>query len=491
MSTGKKHTSNPDLHALSGYENFIDERYVGNITIGGHSFEVILDTGSPDFWISTNATFENAINTSVISGTDYGTKGGQSGVSGYILMAEAEFGGFTIHNQTFVDVTNMTTEDGTGLLFPGVSGLVGLSPPTAGNDIQQSLSKAKSPYNGSRPVSNIFAQYPYFPPQFTMLFSRYYGNNITSSGGEFTFGDPISGYEYIEDAPAMPVIDNFLFEQYWSIHMDAIIINGKRFEAGPTGAKNLTAILDAGTPTALMDSEFVDMLYGADTPRFQDDTISYAPCDLKINMTFVFGDVEMPINPLDLTTPNNVTQNGTVECYGSFERLSGFPPGTLLLGDSFLRNVYTLYNHNPNRNWGNTTRPYVQMIPLTDPNEAWANFENWNQQRLDSWKNISSIVNNYDSSDNSSDSSNDAKVSTGAHLAGDVTDSTPASSSSPDFSALTRNSYIILGLLAGVLVLVLVVLGVSCAGQRSKTGQGYRVVAPMGEQKTFVSSYSE
>ncbi|EED81734.1 predicted protein [Postia placenta Mad-698-R] len=349
---------------------------------------VILDTGSPDFWISTNVTFENAINTSVISGTNYGTKGGQSRVSGYILTAEAEFGGFTVHNQTFVDVTNMTTEDGTGLLFPG------------------SLSKAKSPYNGSRPVSNIFAQYPYFPPQFTMLFSRYYGNNITSSGGEFTFGDPISGYEYIEDAPAMPVIDNFLFEQ-------------------PTGAKNLTAILDAGTPTALMDSEFVDMLYA------------------------------------------------------------------LLLGDSFLRNVYTLYNHNPNRNWGNTTRPYVQMIPLTDPNEAWANFENWNQQRLDSWKNISSIVNNYDSSDNSSDSSNDAKVSTGAHLAGDVTDSTPASSSSPDFSTLTRNSYIILGLLAGVLVLVLVVLGVSCAGQRSKTGQGYRVVAPMGEQKTFVSSYSE
>lgn len=187
----------------------------------------------------------------------------------------------------------------------------------------------------------------------------------------------------------------------------------------------------------------------------------------------------------------------------------------LLLGDSFLRNVYTLYNHNPNKNWGNTTRPYVQMIPvrlqpaslpcrvpnersflfpcfqLTDPNEAWANFDNWNQQRLDSWKNISSTVNNYDSSDNSSDSSNDAKVSTGAHLAGDVADSTPASSSSPDFSALTRNSYIILGLLAGVLVLVLVVLGLSCAGQRSKTVRGYRVVAPMGEQKTFVSSYSE
>ncbi|OSX61309.1 hypothetical protein POSPLADRAFT_1047533 [Postia placenta MAD-698-R-SB12] len=400
MPTRKKHTSNPDLHVLSGYENILD---------------VILDTGSPDFWISTNVTFENAINTSVISGTNYGTKGGQSRVSGYILMAEAEFGGFTVHNQTFVDVTNMTTEDGTGLLFPG------------------SLSKAKSPYNGSRPVSNIFAQYPYFPPQFTMLFSRYYGNNITSSGGEFTFGDPISGYEYIEDAPAMPVIDNSLFEQYWSIHMDAIIINGKRFEAGPTGAKNLTAILDAGTPTALMDSEFVDMLYGADTPRFQDDTISYAPCDLEINMTFVFGDVEMPINPLDLTTPNNVTQNGTVECYGSFERLSGFPPGTLLLGDSFLRHVYTLYNHNPNRNRGNTTRPYVQMIP----------------------------------------------VSTGAHLAGGIAGSAVTSSSSPDFSTLTRNSYIILGLLAGVLVLVLVVLGVSCAGQRSKTGRGYRVVAPM------------
>lgn len=42
MSTGKRHTSNPDLHALSGYENFIDERYVGNITIGGHSFEARL-----------------------------------------------------------------------------------------------------------------------------------------------------------------------------------------------------------------------------------------------------------------------------------------------------------------------------------------------------------------------------------------------------------------------------------------------------------------
>lgn len=106
--------------------------------------QVILDTGSPDLWIVTDSALSGSTNTSVAAQLNYGTDStDSSSIMGSIFLADVDFGGFSISNQAYskptrgrrmrihanlltVDVPNNTVSS--GLLAPGMGGLIGLSP---------------------------------------------------------------------------------------------------------------------------------------------------------------------------------------------------------------------------------------------------------------------------------------------------------------------------------------------------------------------------
>ena len=55
-----------------------------------------------------------------------------------------------------------------------------------------------------------------------------------------------------------------------------------------------------------------------------DGPIWQLPCDIEVNVTFKFGGVAFPVNPLDTTVDLNATDNdGNRICFGAVRTISG------------------------------------------------------------------------------------------------------------------------------------------------------------------------
>lgn len=86
-------------------------------------------------------------------------------------------------------------------------------------------------------------------------------------------------------------------------------------------------------------------------------------------LTGIFSGIEYPINPLDLTRIITLGSysNGTNEtiCINTFQKAdTSSEDYDIILGDSFMRNVYALFN------FGNWTTPgdkppYVQLLSVS------------------------------------------------------------------------------------------------------------------------------
>ncbi|GBE87459.1 acid protease [Sparassis crispa] len=433
------------VDTLSGFDNVANERYIGDITVGGTAFEVILDTGSNDLWVDTaGVSLDYFYNTSVAGEINYGIDGQYSFAEGFILQTNVTFSNYTV-DQVFINALNVSA---TGVLLPGVSGLLGLGPPTQQSVASSQLQLGSSAFSGLTVLENIFLRNTDIPPQITIYMSRNTGTGEID-GGEFTIGEALPEYAQIADTPQLPAIDSPL-GPLWTIQFDGLVINGQTYQQTGVGSTNFTASLDSGTPTAFIDSYFYDRIYGSNPNSI--------PCDTQINVSLIISGQEFPIHPIDLTIPESGTSVSNAICSAAMYSLPN-SPGMFLLGDTFLRNVYTLHNFNNYSQVGDPL-PYTQLLSVTDANAAAIQFPSLNIARLEAF--------------NTSDSSSSATVS------GDLAEasSTPSPSSTPNLSELTRNTYIIMGLLGGALLLLIAIAIISIRNHNQT--RGYRRVGGGG-----------
>ncbi|EED81151.1 predicted protein [Postia placenta Mad-698-R] len=330
------------------------------IVVSGKSFEVVLDTGSHDFWLASASGITNYTNTSVSATLDYLQDTGiASSVSGFTLLADTQFANFTVHDQAFLaDVVNASAflED-----INAHDGFLGLAPPTANGTISLALQKANvTVSNGSSILENIFAQNPDVEPQFTMLMSRNDGVQ-TTSGGIFTLGNPLPEYANITDQPILPIVNTTTGRQHWTVMVDSIIFNNDTIPMNPWISRS--------------------------SPFDQPNTALGLPCTAMTELAFVIGGITYPVDPLDLVAPFGWFTNGTVACGGTFVTVdNGDTSPTMVLGQTFLRNTYALYNLNPTGNGNkNTTLPFVQLLSVTDAKEAAENYNAQNNARLEAY----------------------------------------------------------------------------------------------------------
>ncbi|KDQ56689.1 hypothetical protein JAAARDRAFT_36184 [Jaapia argillacea MUCL 33604] len=444
--------------------------YVGTIYLNNVPYTVQLDTGSSDLWIDTTHTdLSGLTNTGIKGGITYGDG---DVAQGPIYLAPVQFGDFTVAKQAFISApgSNATTA--------GDGGLLGLGAPGMSN-VAKYLKNYNSAYDGSSLLDNIFKIYPEEPNVMTFLLTRDSVMGITS-GGAFTLGDIDHDYSAISNTPVRKVVAPIPNFPTWTIPMNAMTINGQKYTG--TSIYNTTflpsgetlAWLDTGTSLTLVPTAFADAIY-KNLPGAQylpNDGYYWVPCDTKLNLTFVFGNEVFPIDPLDVTFVGEVDQYGNTYCFGSF--VGGDPNkigADFLLGDAFLRNVYSLFDFG---SWATTggTDPFIQILSITDPNKAWASFDSSNAARLAAY---SAMVTN----PSSTSAAKDGRVRLNTNLANSTVPSAspsppPLSSSSGSNNAqLLTNSYVIMGLLAGVLVM-LVVLCVLIL--RGKKNVGYKAV---------------
>ncbi|KAG1741270.1 aspartic peptidase domain-containing protein [Suillus lakei] len=317
-----------------------DSSYFGTVAIGTPpiSFNVILATGSSDLWVAGQActtgcsevqlfddlqssTFHNL---SEIFQIQYGS-GAAEGTLGQDVVQMA---GFSVPNQTFGVVTQETS----GLLNPPVSGILGLA--------WQSLAS----YGASPLWQTLASSGAWTDPLMAFQLTRFInGSNVNTEepGGSFTMGFVDSSlYTGIIDYQALPVTPS-----YWILPMTSLTVQGNSVTI-PSGSSSYSAI-DTGTTLVGGPSSAIQNIF-AQIPGSQPGAGSWQgywtyPCSTAVNVAISFGGPSWPISPADF----QLVKLSESQCVGAFFELSSSTALGWVIGDTFLKNVYSVFRYNP------------------------------------------------------------------------------------------------------------------------------------------------
>ncbi|KAI0926033.1 hypothetical protein AcW1_008309 [Taiwanofungus camphoratus] len=508
--------TNPNANGNLGFSNDEDFLYTATVYVQGQPFQVQIDSGSSDLWINTEGvSFTGLAETGHNATITYVDT---TSASGPVVLANVSLGEFTVEGQAFIDAP------GSNASTPGFDqGLLGVGPPLA-SSVFYELNGTQ--YDGFPFLVNIFNFYPDEPNFITFLLSR--SNIGITQGGVMTIAELVANLTEITSTPKLPVIS----ELSWETYMDGVYVNGEFLTGHSLGANYVTAapgpnqttiIFDTGTSLATAPPFYVDAMYkhisGA---KFSDDLQTYTlPCHSKVNISMVFGDRTFPINPIDAIAVN-VNPDGSYSCQAAFSYSPADSGLDFILGDTFMRNVYTLLDYGTNFTGTGNSAPFMQILSTTDANEAWAEFDKLNIQRIAQleYQNFASSSSMAEAASatatfsltapsgaatsspvttasvpHSSSASASASSSTAsadpkklnADLAAAAASSFSPSSSPVDLSGLTRNTYIIMGLLGGVLVLLIAVLAKMISNARAN--KGYREISTMRPPMHFEKPY--
>ncbi|KAG8792930.1 hypothetical protein FRC12_004446 [Ceratobasidium sp. 428] len=323
-----------------------DTSYYGVMNLGTPPapYGVALDTGSSDLWFQSDAcatcTQGAKIQTTSTSlkrtGLPFSIKYGSGAVGGEIVSDVVQMGGFTVQDQ-IMGLVNQTQ----GRLMTGnTAGLLGLAFKLLSNT--QSTPFWEALVSGGQ----------WSEPLMSFWMTRY--TNVTTAqaeeyGGEFRMGGTNTTlYTGDIEYHAMPATVN----SYWMIPLRQITVNG----GAPMIITNLgvtsLAAIDTGTTLIGGPPDIVANIY-QQIPGSQRGTGNLErywvyPCGQTPTITFNFDGRAWPMAPPDF----QLLTNDPTLCVGSIFEASlgglGNPDvPQWIIGDAFLKNVYSVFRYNP------------------------------------------------------------------------------------------------------------------------------------------------
>lgn len=319
-----------------------DSSYYGSIAVGTPpvSYNVILDTGSSDLWLAGSdcitgcnsvPTFNSAqsstfTNESKAFSIQYGT--GEA--AGTLAKDTVQMAGFSVANQVFAVCDQISS----GLLNSPVSGLIGL----AWNTI---ASSGATPLWQTLAASNALDS-PVMGFQLTRFMDDPNAETL-EAGGAFNLGfvnqSLYTGNIDFQNIPSGQ-------ESWWILPMTSMTVQGNSVTL-PTGTESYSAI-DTGTtliggPSSAITSIFAQIPGSAPGAGNFEGYFTY-PCDTQVNVSISFGGQSWPIDPADF----KLTQVSNSQCVGAFfEMTTGSSAPAWIVGDTFLKNVYSVFRFNP------------------------------------------------------------------------------------------------------------------------------------------------
>ncbi|QRV94007.1 aspartyl protease [Ceratobasidium sp. AG-Ba] len=358
--------------------------YSTNLTMGGMEVPLQLDTGSADLWVYPEAYPGIFANIHNFSDVPVGVRYGKGSVDGHLAVTKVSFAGFDVDDQAFIAVT--AAKDMDALFKRGAYGIIGLG----ADDLSRVNEAVQNKYNatwGRTLLSNLFLQEPNTPNHVAFALDRA-GDLDDTATGSFDIGEIQPQYAAIEQSSPIPLWPETA--NRWTVLIDSLTANGSSvplnstFEGDngiePPAGKSL-ALLDTGTSLALIPKWAVDAIYGSipGSAYSAQDDVWFVPCMAEGVVSFVIGGITIPIHPLDLTIPQTYIKSSgekVTYCVNTFRPFTlDFNAFDFLLGDSFLRNVYAVYDFGDFDSSGNMGKPYVKLLPLTDPTAASAGFK--------------------------------------------------------------------------------------------------------------------
>ncbi|KAF5012872.1 hypothetical protein FDECE_1090 [Fusarium decemcellulare] len=156
-----------------------------------------------------------------------------------------------------------------------------------------------------------------------------------SNEGEISFGSP-NPDKYSGKISYTTIVDG----NDWAIKMDDMGFNGESADVG-----GIKSYIDTGTSFIFGPSANVKKLHSLIPDASSSDGITYkVPCDSTGNLTITFSGVDYTISSKDWVSPPNKDGECTSNIYG-YEVVKG----AWLLGDTFIKNVYAVFDSDERR----------------------------------------------------------------------------------------------------------------------------------------------
>ncbi|KAF9067496.1 aspartic peptidase domain-containing protein [Rhodocollybia butyracea] len=350
-----------------------DASYFGTIMIGTppQPMNVILDTGSSDLWVVSSTctracgrvpTFNSAssstfqTSTSSAAGRNGGTtiQYGSGTVAGTIAQDTVHMGSFSVTSQTFL----LATSTSTGLVQNPVSGIMGLA--------FQSIASTESTPFWQALVNAQSLSTPEMGVWLARAGNQSSSDNADVPGGIFTLGGVnttlFSGDIKFTNTAGTP--------SFWLLNLDSLTAQSQTITLN---ASNQLAAIDTGTTLIGGPSDAVQEFYanipGSGPVLGQEGFFSF-PCSTTINATLTFNGTTWPIDPTDMNV--GPVQTGSTSCLGGIFDLtlgSDIPVGTgnpsWVVGDVFLKNVYTVFRGTPSSSGTSNGTPAIGFAQLS------------------------------------------------------------------------------------------------------------------------------
>ncbi|KAH8823624.1 aspartic peptidase domain-containing protein [Flagelloscypha sp. PMI_526] len=339
-----------------------DTAYFGAIAVGTppQSFNVLLDTGSSDLWIAssqcsicsfTTNTFTSASSSTYKEGSTKPVtiQYGSGSAIGFVAQETVAWGGFTVQNQTFVEVAE------TDILIGSMSGILGLAWP----GIVSTGSSTKPFWLAASDAGQFDTK------EFGVYLARSggeatsgFGANEDGNGGVFTLGG-VNETLYTGDIEFLNLTTYPGWtggKSFWQVDIASFTVNGKSTNI-PSGVGSIAAI-DTGTTLIGGPSSSVKDFYALipNSKALSDATLQgfYSfPCatQLDVSVTFAGGTKAWKIQTEDI---NLGRYDVNSDCVGALFDLGagssiggGFGNPSWIVGGTFLKNVYSVFRSDP------------------------------------------------------------------------------------------------------------------------------------------------
>lgn len=298
-----------------------DYSYFVTVQLGskGKELYMLVDTGAGSSWVMGESCTDKACvmhnsfgpsdsNTFQDGAKTFSVSYGSGTVHGELVSDTIALAGVSFRYQ--FGLASKTSEDFAHFAFDGILGLsMGLG---ASQNFLQALSDSK------KLDKNVFGIHL----------------NRASEGenkGEIMFGSTNSAL-YTGDISYTPVGSK---EGDWAIQIDEMSYDGKKADVG-----GVLAYIDTGTSFVFGPPDFVKKLHNNIPGSSSSDGLTYnVPCDTNKPLVFTFSGVDYEISAKDWVVGQDGNGKCTSNIYGH-----EVVAGSWLLGDTFLKNVYAVFD---------------------------------------------------------------------------------------------------------------------------------------------------
>ncbi|PNY29633.1 Aspartic-type endopeptidase ctsD [Tolypocladium capitatum] len=308
------------------HQDGTDYSYFVKVQLGskGKPMSMLVDTGAGSSWVMGSDCTDKAClmhntfgpsdsNTFQANSKPFAIAYGSGTVEGKLAADTISLAGVSFTYQ--FGLASKTSEDFTHFVFDGI---LGLSMSQGAND-----NFLKSLADAHKLDKNVFC---------VALNRASDGTNT----GEIRFGSA-NPTKYTGDVTYTPVSAK---DGDWAIPIDDFAYGGKKAQVG-----GIKSYIDTGTTFIFGPADMVKKVHSVIPGSESSDGSTYTvPCDSTKPLTLTFSGVDFKISPQDWISPKDNAGKCTSNIYGH-----EVVKGSWLLGDTFLKNVYTIFDKDQNR----------------------------------------------------------------------------------------------------------------------------------------------